>query len=194
MTDNILRLESATVPLRLLPENTYLVHATNCIAQWGAGIAAELATIYPAACQAYKRFCNAAKPNTSDRWPPKSLAGRCLIIPPQESDVEAGAPRVHIVCLFTSYGFGRPNEASGKPGRDGVGKILSQTQTSLKAFREQLEARDTAGSGVGAPGVVVYSPLFNSGAFGVPWEKTSALITTEFDGWNGRWVVLTPPS
>ncbi|OAQ64054.1 ADP-ribose 1''-phosphate phosphatase [Pochonia chlamydosporia 170] len=183
------QLESATVPLRQLPQNTYLVHATNCIAQWGAGIAAELATIFPAACQQYKRFCNAAKQSPSEKWPPRSLAGKCLIIPPQESDVKAGAPRIYIVCLFTSYGFGRPNDATGKPGRDGVGKILSQTQTSLKAFREQLEAKSPE-----AAEAVIYSPLFNSGAFGVPWDKTSAVIKTEFDGWSGRWVVLTPPS
>lgn len=194
MSDNIFQLESATVPLRQLPADTYLVHATNCIAQWGAGIAAELATIFPAACQHYKQFCNAAKPDPSARWPPRSLSGKCLIIPPQEADIKAGAPRVYIVCLFTSYGFGRANSATGKPGRDTVGKILAQTQTSLKAFRDQLAAQSTTANNTQTSESVIYSPLFNSGAFGVPWEKTSALIKTEFDGWTGRWVVLTPPS
>lgn len=192
MANNQFALESATVPLRHLPADTYLVHATNCIATWGAGIAAELATIFPEACKQYKKFCNAAKPNPSDRWPPRSLGGKCLVIPPQDADVKAGAPRVHIVCLFTSYGFGRPNESSGKPGRDGVGKILSQTETSLRSFKAQLEAGATDADPSSAK--VIYSPLFNSGAFGVPWEKTAALIEAEFGDWTGRWVVLTPPS
>lgn len=178
-------LESESLPLRQLPAGSYLVHATNCIATWGAGIAAELATIFPAACKEYKQFCNATKENKNDRWPSKlKLVGKCLVIPPQAADIAAGAPAVHIVCVFTSYGFGRPNRETGKPGRDNVTTILKQTETSLKSFQLQLQDEKD---------VIVYSPMFNAGAFGVPWEKTVAIINTTFGGWNGRWIVLEPP-
>ncbi|KAK5998915.1 ADP-ribose 1''-phosphate phosphatase [Cladobotryum mycophilum] len=190
MENTQLTVESATqfLPLRSLPTNSYLVHATNCVATWGAGIAAELADIFPAACLVYKRFCNAAKPSPSTRWPPRSLAGRCLIIPPQKADIDAGAPSVHIVCLFASYGFGRPNPSTGKPGKDAPGQILAQTEASLREFREQLETNVGNESGI-----VIYSNLFNSGAFQVTWGRTEALIKTGFAGWNGRWIVLAPP-
>ncbi|KAH6884262.1 hypothetical protein B0T10DRAFT_493827 [Thelonectria olida] len=177
--------------IRTLPSSSYLVHATNCIAQWGAGIAAELAEVFPHACKEYKKFCSDAKPGSSTRWPPESLTGQCLIIPPQSADVAAGAPSVFIVCLFTSYGFGRPNDRTGKPGKDPKSKILSQTRTSLKEFRLQLESNpnDKVQSEI-----VIYSPMFNSGAFKVPWGETASLIEDAFCGWSGRWLVMEPPS
>ncbi|KAF5020168.1 hypothetical protein F66182_7808 [Fusarium sp. NRRL 66182] len=176
--------------IRSLPPDIYLVHATNCIAEWGAGIAAELATVFPEAYKEYKRFCRAAKTDASARWPPQSLAGRCHIIPPQPADVVAGAPRIHIVCLFTSYGYGRPNTRTGKPGKDNAGKILAQTRTALKEFRTQLETE----TGQALEGKnTVYSPMFNSGAFRVPWESTLRLTEEEFEGWDGRWLVMAPP-
>ncbi|KAF4984197.1 hypothetical protein FDECE_17137 [Fusarium decemcellulare] len=172
--------------IRSLPPNTYLVHATNCLAEWGSGIAAELARIFPAACVEYKKFCNAAKTNPSDRWPPQSLTGRCLIIPPQPSDIAAGAPNIHIICLFTSYGYGRPNARIGKPGKDNKRTILAQTDSALKELRNQLEAQSDGNT-------VVYSPMFNSGAFSVPWDDTARVIEREFEGWDGRWLVMAPP-
>ncbi|KAF4441059.1 adp-ribose 1 -phosphate phosphatase [Fusarium austroafricanum] len=176
--------------IRSLPSGIYLVHATNCIAEWGAGIAAELAAVFPAACKEYKRFCNATKADASSRWPSPSLAGQCYIIPPQPSDVAKGAPNIHIVCLFTSYGYGRPNPRTGKPGKDSAGKILAQTRAALKEMRAQLEA-DTGR--VEETAATIYSPMFNSGAFRVPWESTSRLIGEEFSGYEGRWLVMAPP-
>ncbi|KAJ6445484.1 phosphatase [Purpureocillium lavendulum] len=223
-------LDSASLPLRNLPSGSYLVHATNCIATWGAGIAAEMADIFPAACREYKRFCieegGSSDNGTKDgddpsrrqqqqqrrRWPTRSpIGGRCLVIPPQDADVRAGAPRVHIVCLFTSSGYGRADPARGKPGRDAPARILEQTASSLRAFRAALaetpaptvkKTKAEAGAGVreatadinAADGrAVIYSPMFNSGAFKVPWDKTEALIRDEFRDWPGRWAVLAPP-
>ncbi|KPM41407.1 hypothetical protein AK830_g5136 [Neonectria ditissima] len=198
MATNTFQLEqSAISAIRSLPPNTYLVHATNCIGMWGAGIAAELAAVFPAACREYKRFCQAAKTDASARWPPRSLAGRCLIIPPQDADVAAGAPSLHIVCLFTSYGFGGPNRATGKPGKDGAGKILAQTDSALAEFRTQLDTEARAGkeeTDGTETRVVIYSPMFNSGAFRVPWSETAALIEARFSHWGGRWLVMEPPS
>ncbi|EOO03329.1 putative adp-ribose 1 -phosphate phosphatase protein [Phaeoacremonium minimum UCRPA7] len=160
---------------------------------WGAGIAAELATIFPAACEVYKTFCNDAKADESERWPPRSLAGQCLIIPPQESDVAAGAPRVSIVCVFTSYGYGRANPAKGKPGKDTAATILRQTRTSLAELRRQLDELKGKQRSKEEP-MIIYSPRFNSGAFKVPWTQTEAVIKEKFEGWQGKWIVLEPPS
>jgi ADP-ribose 1''-phosphate phosphatase len=190
MSSPIFVLETTSLnAIRSLPSDIYLVHATNCIAEWGAGIAAELATVFPAACKEYKEFCNADIPNAS-RWPSRSLAGKCYIIPSQASDTAKGAPRVHIVCLFSSYGYGRANQRTGKPGKDGAVKILAQTRAALKETRVQLEAKQGRDSD-GFP--VIYSPMFNSGAFKVPWESTSRLIEEEFNGFEGRWLIMAPP-
>lgn len=40
----------------------------------------------------------------------------------------------------------------------------------------------------------IYSPQFNSGKFGMPWTETQRLVEKVFDGWDGNWYVLTPPS
>ncbi|KAF5614684.1 adp-ribose 1 phosphate phosphatase [Fusarium tjaetaba] len=190
MASPIFVLETTSLnAIRSLPSDIYLVHATNCIAEWGAGIAAELATVFPAACKEYKKFCNITIPDGS-RWPSRSLAGKCFIIPTQASDTARGAPKIHIVCLFTSYGYGRANPRTGKPGKDGAGKILAQTRAALKEMREQLE-EEREQEADGAP--VIYSPMFNSGAFKVPWESTSRLIEEEFEGFEGRWLIMAPP-
>jgi len=190
-----LALTTARLPLHSLPANAYLVHSTNCLGIWGAGIAQQLADMFPAACSTYKAFCLETKDGTTP-WPSRSLAGRALIIPPQQADVAAGAPRVHIVCLFTSYGYGSTNKATGKPGKDTTAKILEQTDRALEEFRSQLDGlagtiqRESAREAV----PVIYSPRFNAGAFHVPWERTVQVIERVFEGWEGCWVVLEPPT
>jgi len=193
---------TTTLPLRSLPQGAYLAHATNCLGEWGAGFALELRSIFPAAFRVYLDFCDSFKrPSSSAPYPSRDLAGRCLVIPPQEADVAAGAPRVFIVCLFTSYGYGA--KRGDKPGRDGVKTILEQTSSTLREMRTLLEGEvaqkedrgSSSDSDKGAldAGVVVYSPMFNSGAFKVPWERTEALIHDVFKDWTGKWIVLTPP-
>ncbi|CAM1501407.1 Fc.00g105690.m01.CDS01 [Cosmosporella sp. VM-42] len=185
---------NATNSIRPLPPNSYLVHATNCIAEWGAGIAGEMAVVFPPACHEYQKFCNTNKANSSTRWPSKELAGQCLIIPPQQADIDGGAPGIHIVCLFTSYGYGRPNGKRGKPGRNSMGKVLAQTQTSLERFREQLGAGGNMRTDYIDDGdMKIYSPMFNSGAFRVLWDKTERFIGQAFAGFDGQWLVMAPP-
>lgn len=188
---NILALAASDTTIRDLPRGSFVVHATNCIATWGFGVAADLATIFPAACERYKEFCNATKPTPTARWPSRQLAGQCLIIPPQKADTDAGAPSVSVVCLFTSYGYGRPSPSTGKPGKDSPARILAQTETALASFRQQLEGM--VGALQPEDQVAIYSPRFNSGAFGVAWERTAELIEHAFEGWRGSWVVLSPP-
>ncbi|CAJ2506444.1 Uu.00g005740.m01.CDS01 [Anthostomella pinea] len=105
---------TTSMPLRSLPGNTFFVHATNCLGEWGSGITAQLKAIFPAAFTNYHTYCDSLKQTSETRYATREdIVGRCLIIPPQESDVAAGAPRVHIVCLFTSYGYGRASAAQG---------------------------------------------------------------------------------
>lgn len=110
----------------------------------------------------------------------------------------AGAPSVYIVCLFTSHGYGTANKQTGKPGKDTADMILAQTRMSLQALREQLEESAAGGEGrvegEGEREAVIYSPLFNSGAFRVPWHKTLAVIREEFEGAAAKWTVLLPPA
>lgn len=192
MSTTDLKVKTATLSLRELPPNSHLVHATNCLATWGSGVAAELAAMFPDACKVYKTFCHAAKSSASERrWPPRSLAGQCLVIPPQEGDVARGAPRVHIVCLFTSYGYGTPNRRTGKPGKDTTDRIIQQTRASLKAYRTKVDEEAAKGR---REAVAVYSPMFNSGAFRVPWQRTLEVIEEEFAGAKAAWTVVLQPA
>lgn len=184
--------------------NSFLLHSTNCLGTWGFGFALALAQCYPAAETVYKDFCNSYKlqssggddgddSNKNSSWPSRDLAGKCLIIPPQDEDIARGtAPRLSIVCLFTSYGYGRARAKGNKPGRDSGAVILAQTRASLGDFRGQLGGLVGAGS-VEEKGLVVWSPMINSGAFGVAWEDTEALIVEAFEGWGGTWKLLQPP-
>lgn len=61
---------------------------------------------------------------------------------------------------------------------------------ALKEMRTQLDVE--AGKAENGP-VTIYSPMFNSGAFRVPWEKTSKVIEDEFGDFEGRWLVMAPP-
>ncbi|KAI0390170.1 hypothetical protein F5Y17DRAFT_445888 [Xylariaceae sp. FL0594] len=218
----------APLLLRSLPSGSYLVHATNCLGEWGAGFALELRRVFPSAYAVYREHCESFKPSLTARYPSRDLAGTCLVIPPQEGDGGKGkksesesqnVPHISIVCLFTSYGYGAPGRRGGKkPGRDGVETILEQTSSALRQMRRMLEPEDEGvdkgadgarngkaerredegrgrgrSSDAGDEEIVIYSPMFNSGAFKVPWEKTEALIQDVFGDWNGKWVVLAPP-
>ncbi|TQV94451.1 hypothetical protein V2A60_005494 [Cordyceps javanica] len=189
------KVNTARLSLRQLPPNSHLVHATNCLATWGSGIAAELAQVFPDACKIYKAFCQAAKDSDRDQLPPRSLAGQCLVIPPQERDVARGAPRVYIVCLFTSYGYGAPNRSTGKPGKDDADTIVRQTRTSLQAFRRKLEegGEEEEEATSSEQGAAIYSPMFNSGAFRVSWQRTLEAIEEEFAGAKATWTVILQP-
>lgn len=170
-------LADVACPIRQVPAGSFLVHSTNCLSIWGSGFAAEMSHIFPAAYERYRVFCTEWRLDPSDRWPSPSLAGKCLVIPPQEADIAMGAPSVSVVCLFTSYGYGRPNSAIGKPGKDRQAKILNQTVTALGDFTRQLEEMRVKGE---VQDVVIYSPRFNSGAFRVPWERTRAAVENVF--------------
>ncbi|PMB70067.1 ADP-ribose 1''-phosphate phosphatase [Beauveria bassiana] len=144
----------------------------------------------PRSVQIYKEFCHAAKRSPSDRWPPRSLTGQCLVIAPQQADIARGAPSVHIVCLFTSWGYGTSNRRTGKPGKDTADRIVGQTRTSLQKFRTRMDEAAAADR----RDVSIYSPMFNSGKFRVPWDRTLEVIEEEFAGAKATWTVVLQPA
>ncbi|OIW28769.1 ADP-ribose 1''-phosphate phosphatase [Coniochaeta ligniaria NRRL 30616] len=183
-------LAEVATTIRQIPAGSFLVHSTNCLSIWGAGFAAEMSYMFPAAYERYRQFCNESRADPSDRWPPPSLVGKCLIIPPQDADIAMGAPSVRVVCLFTSYGYGRPNKTIGKPGMDRQSKILDQTVVALGEFRRQLAEMRANGE---VKDVVIYSPHINSGAFRVPWDRTKGAVQSAFYGFDSTWNFMMPP-
>lgn len=240
--------------LETLPDNTILVHATNCLGEWGAGVAKAIAEIWPVANDVYAAHCKDAAKG--------QLEGTCLLIPPQQEDSNSSntskkTSKIWIACLFTSYGYGRPTKK--KAGKDSKAKIVEYTAQALQNFRTQLDgfqeqsidqpveevpaevdrdagdrsnleeksrkrkrideddeqerkrkgkdegsslkpkAQDLVGTRDGlnadttkSPSMIIYSPRFNSGSFGVPWDQTSSAINDVFKSWNGEWFVLSP--
>ncbi|OQV11076.1 hypothetical protein CLAIMM_14976 [Cladophialophora immunda] len=191
------------------PDRAVIVHAVNCQGVWGYGVALYLKKQYPEAFKIYKAHCE-----TANR--PYDLIGTCLLIPPQPLDYEQEImikikgtdksistgeslfrPQRWIACLFTSIGYGKPNMKTNNPGKDPATKIVTNTRMALEDFRVQLEAfgpsnfnpRTAWKTDSDKPGEI-WSPKFNSGAFGVDWEDTRMLISEEFKGFERPWTVV----
>lgn len=161
--------------------------AVNCQGVWGMGIALEIKKRLPQAFAVYHQRCVDLG---------SDLIGQCLLIPPQPADYEVRT-RHHLVyshrrwiaCLFTSTGYGKKNRSN--PGRDPVDQILTHTKTALGDLRMQLEGFGPSNFNADSnwqtddekPGRIL-AVKFNSGAFGVPWESTEALIKEVFEGFE----------
>ncbi len=68
------------------PNNSVLIHTTNCSGKWDSGVGSKFALIYPKAYEKYKLECRKS-----------DTLGRCILIPPSEDN----GPRHYIACLFT---------------------------------------------------------------------------------------------
>ncbi len=156
MTTREFTLEEATLDLRDLRPGSYLVHATNCLGVWGAGVAREIRAVFPAAYGRYRDFCahGGGSAHVHAHVSPRGLAGRCLVIPPPQHQQQTGgaevkgkgkeegdgAPAASVVCLFTSRGYGRGT--AGRPGRDPRKLVLEQTARALTEFRLFLDEKE----------------------------------------------------
>lgn len=205
-TTRSFRMDERQIELRDLPAGAYLVHATNCLGVWGAGVAAAIRDVFPGAYARYLEHCSSFTPRAEDGgYASRDLAGRCLVIPPQPGDV-AG---VSVVCLFTSYGYGVKSASS--PGRDRRPFIKEQTGRALREFREQITGASAGGRGHNEDGseggegdagndeqeqeqetLQIFSPRFNSGFFRVAWGQT-VKVETVFEDCHAMWTVLMPP-
>ena len=109
---------------------------------------------YPAAFHIYKSHC---KSNTASY-----LLSTTLLIPPQPND----ARKHWIACLFTSIDYGRR--------KGNVQSILDATKDALKDLKKQVEELRKE-EGETKPGEL-WGCRFNSGKFGVPWEKSRTIV------------------
>ncbi|KAJ3550882.1 hypothetical protein NMY22_g150 [Coprinellus aureogranulatus] len=76
------------------------------------------------------------------------LVGTCLLLP---------AEKYTIACLFTSRNYGR--------NKDKPDQILAATKTTLgDLVRQNTEGKE------------LHACRFNSGKFGVPWERTASIV------------------
>ncbi|KAL3467549.1 hypothetical protein BJX64DRAFT_247982 [Aspergillus heterothallicus] len=151
------------------PDGAALIQACNCRGTWGGGIARTFAVKYPAAYKVYTAFCLDFWKNphylTTSRVPygefeVKLPEGHTLIIPPQKEDYEKPQGRKHwVICLFTSYEFGKRKAA--------VDVILRNTELALADMKAQLPEHEING---------LYTCQINAGLFNVPWPRTKKLL------------------
>jgi len=95
-------------------QGCFLLHACNCRRNWGSGVAAQFARIYPGAYKQHQTL-------------PANKPGEFQLLP-TPSEIEG------IICLFTSNGYGRyvdPPET-----------ILQNTKTALMALGDFFFSRN----------------------------------------------------
>jgi ADP-ribose 1''-phosphate phosphatase len=126
------------------------------------------------------QYTTLANSVTGEEFSTQRPLGTALIIPPQESDY-AGRNRGKkhwIVCLFTSYGFGK--RVASRP------EIMEYTLHSVRDLRQQLMQLLEDGEEVGK----LYSCRFNSGLFNVPWKESRVILQQELHGIPGMEEVI----
>lgn len=128
-----------------------LTHAANCKGVMGSGIAKEFKKKFPEAVAMYE--FDFRKTGQLTGMPPS--AGQAKIYKTNNPDIFMG-------CLFTSWNYGR--------NVDHPDSIITYTQHALPKFLRLVQDM---------PDYKIYSNKFNSGFFGVPWEKTEKLIIEE---------------
>ena len=192
------------------PDKSIVIHAVNCLGEWGSGVALALAKALTGAYEVYKNECRQKKP-------PETMLGGILLIPPQKGDYDltpaadgSGSPRRPrrwVCCLFVSVGYGRATKT--KPGKSKPADIIRHTRTALGRLREFLstgkmkevaywksETEEKAGQDKSALDNI-WTCKFNSGSFGVKWDTTLDVIKEVFqefqdeEGWSGEIKVVS---
>ncbi|KPI38740.1 ADP-ribose 1''-phosphate phosphatase [Cyphellophora attinorum] len=165
-----------------VPNGGVLVHACNCIGNWGAGVALHLKKHFPEAYKLQYEYC---QERTHEE-----LMGSCLVILPQDEDSKAIGKEVYIACLFTSHGYGRKNSKTKNPGLSKKADVLTATKTALEDLRKQLDQLHSKGESDRV--LEITSVKFNAGSFKVPWEETQLQIEEAFKDYGGTWIVVSP--
>jgi ADP-ribose 1''-phosphate phosphatase len=162
--------------------------ACNTLGAWGSGIALQLRRQFPAAYSIYANHC---KTNHAE-----DLLGTCLLIAPQEKDIDRTKP-VWIACLFTSVGYGKGNKRNGNPGVSSKEDIVKATAPALLRMlldwesERENEAAKEDGAEEKTPDSAIFCPKFNAGSFGVEWEKTEELIVQKWGAVEAQWTVVS---
>lgn len=124
---------------------------------------------------------------------------------------------VWIACLFTSVGYGKGNKRTGNPGVSSKADIEEATRDALlgmmwkwrdlraeavaEEYDEGNDEKDEEGKSKDAEGIAekslampgreIFSPRFNAGSFGLPWEATEELILQRWGGVEVTWTVVS---
>lgn len=144
------------------PPGSILMHACNSKGVWGSGIAKTFKEKFPDSYAMYEYFCVELNRTRG------TACGKASIYVDRSS--------YRIGWIVTSHSYGEH--------KDPAKMILMYTALALQEF---LGIINPFRSG---PERVVYSPKFNSGLFGVPWEETELILQTVLkDHQDIRWVV-----
>lgn len=140
------------------PADAVIIHACNCVGNWGAGIAAAFKQRYPNAHKKHVVHCKGSTPT--------ELIGTAQLIAPCEVQGKDGQePPAHYVgCLFTSKRFGR--------NRDSPKDILAATGPAMDDLMKQV--RDALGQDKKVS--EIRTCQINSGLFAVQWERSREAI------------------
>lgn len=95
----------------------------------------------------------------------KPPQGTASIWPPLAPDYRGGKKKHYIICLFTSQGVGRQV--------DSPDLIVNSTHAALKDLKAQIDKYELT---TGEKFPPLFCCRFNSGLFGVPWERTRKLL------------------
>lgn len=152
------------------PPGSVLIHACNCIASWGAGIAAQFKKRYPIAHKIHQ--------DHSRRYTPAMLLGTALLIPPSEKS----GPEHWVGCLFTSKGVG------GR--KDDKKSILNSTRSAMIELLKEITRE--------GPDMIkgIYMCKINSGLFNIPWTDSKRVVQeigVDMKGMQRKIYVIAPP-
>lgn len=165
-------LEHRTMDLFDAPQDAVLAHACNARGIWGTGVALGFIRRFPDAYTQYQSYCRKVLV--------QSRAGVSLVVNDRTSGRE-------IACMITSVDYGA--------NRDSEETILDQTRRAIISLELDLQAFDR---GLRAGGYStheeVYLPRINSGMFGVPWEKTEAILQELVGKLPRKYIICTRES
>ncbi|KAI0180458.1 hypothetical protein GGR52DRAFT_531388 [Hypoxylon sp. FL1284] len=182
-----------------IAQNATIVILTTCQGTWKTSKFGEsLRLSYPLAHFEYIQLCRCRM--EEDGKYTDEQAGRCHIIPPQQTEETISHARpAFIACLFASHGDGNSNYLSlQKPGRDGKKKVLDHIDSALARLRHKIDPRtieemraerrgqECAQDASSMPDSEmpgrVYMYKYNGKDFQVGWEEVQNLIEQHFDG------------
>ena len=172
------------------PTNALIIHAVNCLGEWGSGIALHLRKSQIIPYIIYTGFCQY---KASGR---KSPLGECLLIDPDDDQVidrEATtdpSSMTWMACLFTSIGYGT-KITTRNPGRGTKEEILHATASAVDHMLRQLSilyGEVATGSAARPrryhPPLELWTCQFNSGNFKVPWEESEKILVEALKAWE----------
>lgn len=148
--------------------HSIILHACNCKGSWGAGIAREIARLYPNHYAEYREFCKNVDAIEA--------LGGCLFI---NESVDNKTDRSHYIgCLFTNVDYG-----SKHPTKEQIDSIINATNQSFQSLLSQIDEGRKNGMRIGE----IHMPKINAGYFGVPWELTERCINKIIE--NTDWII-----